>query len=75
MKNGKVVAGLCGNKSFASSFPADEDLYLEKVCTLSADGKMDGIVPNSMGAIIRMENVALIEFFESIQPSSRGDAK
>jgi Family of unknown function (DUF6338) len=64
MKDGRVIGGLYGPNSFASSFPAQEDLYIEKVCTMSADGKMEGVIAQSVGAIIRMENVALLEFFE-----------
>lgn len=75
MKDGRVIAGLYAGESFASSFPAEEDIYLEKVCSLSPDGKMQGIIPDSIGAIIRMENVALLEFFEISQPNGQENRK
>lgn len=65
LKDGRVFAGLYGENSSASSFPAEEDLYLEKLCRLSAEGKIEGVAPYSMGGIIRMEYVASLEFFES----------
>ncbi len=74
MKDGKVIAGLYGNDSFASSFPADEDIYVERVCMLSAEAKIEGLVTDSIGAIIRMENVALLEFFQISQPGRPGGA-
>ncbi len=74
MKDGKVIAGLYGNNSFASSFPAEEDIYVERVCMLSAEAKIEGLVTDSIGAIIRMENVALLEFFQVSQPGRPGGA-
>ena len=64
LKDGHVVAGLYGNNSFTSSFPADEDIYVERLCTLSAEGKITGLAKYSRGAIIRMENVVLLEFYD-----------
>jgi hypothetical protein len=64
LKDGQVVAGLYGQNSFASSFPAEEDIYLERLCELSAEGKILRLSMRSLGAIIRMENVRLMEFIE-----------
>ncbi|MFY9529324.1 MAG: DUF6338 family protein [Candidatus Acidiferrales bacterium] len=64
MKDGRVVAGLYRSNSFASSFPSEEDLYLEKLCKLSPQGKIEGVADFSMGGIIRMENVQLLELFD-----------
>ena len=61
--DGKVVAGLYSTNSFASSYADDQDLYLEKLCTLSSDGRMTGIVKQSEGAIIQMDQVRLLEFY------------
>jgi len=63
MKDGRVVAGLYGTKSFASSYPDEEDLYLQTLCTLSAEGEITGIVERSEGAILRMSEVSLLEFY------------
>jgi hypothetical protein len=64
LKSGQVVGGLYGPDSAASSYPADEELYLERMCELSPSGEMDRIVANSKGAIIRMVDVQLLEFFD-----------
>jgi hypothetical protein len=68
MKDGHVLAGWYGTNSFASSFPAEEDLYLEKTCNLSPEGRILQVRELSQGAIIRMEEVRMLEMFES--PSS-----
>ena len=65
LKGGKILAGFYGGRSFASSFPAAEDLYLEKICELSPDGKMTKTASKSLGAIIRMESVETLEFYEA----------
>lgn len=64
LKGGRVIAGLYGSNSFASSCPAEEDLYLEKICKLSAQGEIEGVAESSCGGIIQMENVETLEFFE-----------
>jgi hypothetical protein len=64
LKDGRIVAGLYGRDSFASSYPSEEDIYLEKLCSLSPEGKILGVAGYSRGAIIRMENVELLEFYE-----------
>jgi hypothetical protein len=68
LKDGRIFAGLYGEQSFASSFPAEEDLYLEKLCSLSPEGKIVEVAQYSLGGIIRIENVATLEFFESASP-------
>ena len=61
--DGKLVAGLFSTNSFASSYPDEQDLYLEKLCALSSDGRMTGIIEQSEGAIIHMDQVRLLEFY------------
>jgi hypothetical protein len=65
LKNGRTCAGFYGRNSFASSYPADEDLYLERLCSLTPEGKMAEIAPHTRGAIIRSENIVTLEFYES----------
>jgi Family of unknown function (DUF6338) len=64
LKSGGVVAGLYGSKSWASSAPAEQDIYLEKLCSLSPDGKMEKVRDGSLGGIIRMDEVEVLELFE-----------
>lgn len=63
LKDGRIVAGFYGSNSFASSYPDEEDLYLERLCSLSPEGKITGFVERSEGAILKMGEVSLIEFY------------
>jgi hypothetical protein len=74
MKDGHVLAGWYGVNSFASSFPAEEDLYLEKTCNLSPEGRILQVKEFSHGAIIRMEHVQLLEMYESSTSAPSGEA-
>ncbi len=64
LKGGRVFAGYFGENSYASSFPADEDIYLEKLCQTS-NGKIVEVAKLSTGGIIQMKNVETLEFFKS----------
>lgn len=70
MKSGRVVGGYYGSESFAASFPNQEDLYLELLCDMTPDGRLNGISPLTEGGIIRMEEVQLLEFFRYEPPKS-----
>ncbi|MGB6482231.1 MAG: DUF6338 family protein [Candidatus Acidiferrales bacterium] len=74
LKSGRIIGGYYGTNSFASSFPAEEDLYLEKLCDMTPDGRLNGITGFTLGGIIRMEDVQLLEFFEYV-PEERDDAE
>jgi len=64
LKSGRVIGGYFGTESLASSFPHEEDLYLELLCDMTPEGRLKGITPLTLGGIIRMEDVQLIEFFK-----------
>lgn len=66
LKGGRVIAGYFAPNSFASSFPSEEDLYLEKICKLSADGKIESVARYTAGGRIQMKNVETLELFESL---------
>ncbi len=63
-KSGKVMAGLFGPNSFASSFPHKRDLYIEKLLKLDQSGHVVELIDNSAGALVMMEDVERIQFFE-----------
>jgi hypothetical protein len=67
LKDGRIVAGWFGINSFASSFPHEEDIYLEKSRKVSPQGEIGDIDASSAGVIIRMENVQTLEFFEAVE--------
>jgi hypothetical protein len=64
LRSGRVIGGLYGSNSFASSYPSAEDLYLEQLCNMTPEGMMAGLTALTVGGIIRMENVELLELFE-----------
>jgi uncharacterized protein DUF6338 len=63
-KSGKVMAGLFGPNSFASSFPHKRDLYIEKLLRLDEHGHVLGLVDGSAGALVMMRDLERIQFFE-----------
>jgi Family of unknown function (DUF6338) len=63
-KSGQVMAGLYGPNSFASSFPQRQDVFIEKLLALDENAKVMGWKEDSAGALINMENLERIEFFE-----------
>jgi hypothetical protein len=63
-KSGQVLAGLFGPNSFAGSFPHRQDIYVEKLLSLDRRGKVEGLIENSAGALVRMDDLERIEFFE-----------
>ena len=59
-----VIATLKSGRVIGGSFPAAADLYIEKLCNMSPDGRVTSIASLTLGGIIRMEDVQLLEFFE-----------
>jgi len=62
LKNGDVIAGYYGTNSFASSAPADEQIYLEKKWILTEKGGFEREVNRSDGVIILTSEISHIEF-------------
>ncbi len=66
LKNGKMIAGLYGSESFASSDPEERDLYLQKAVRIDNDGnwvKLD----RSDGVLIKGDMIEYIEFIRDKQ--------
>lgn len=66
LKSGRVIGGYYGTESFASSFPHEEDLYLELLCDMTTEGRLNGVTPLTLGGIIPMKEVQLLEFFRYV---------
>ena len=64
LKNGKKVAGKFNSDSFASSYPAEEQLYLEEEWVLNEDDGFDRMVEQTAGIIVMPSEIALVEFRE-----------
>lgn len=62
LKDGSQVAGLFGTRSFASSEPAERDLYLESIFKIPDSGPWQ-VVQRSAGILIRADQISHIEFW------------
>lgn len=63
LKSGKMIGGWYGEDSFASSYPDEEQIYLEKVWKLDQTGVFLSEVDQTKGVIISSDEISSIEFF------------
>lgn len=63
LKNREKVAGYFGQNSYATSFPNQGDIYLEKIISLTEEGKFGDYIKSSNGIIIKKEDWEKIEFY------------
>lgn len=64
LKDGVQIAGEYSGKSFASSAPSPEQIYLEKCWKLNSDGDFDREQNQTDGVIILSTEISYIELFE-----------
>ncbi len=64
LKNGVRIGGRFGAKSYASSNPANEQIYLEEVWTLDQEGRFLKGVEGSRGIIVMQDEIRAVELFE-----------
>ncbi len=65
-KDREPVVGWFGTSSFASSYPNSQDIYIEGIYTTHGK-KLTGIKKNTMGILIKGEEILSIEFIEKNQ--------
>ena len=63
LRDGRKVGGTYGTGSFASSSPAEEQIYLEEVWALDNEGRFLRPVDRSCGIIIMTDQILAVEFF------------
>lgn len=63
LNNGEKLAGRYSFKSFASSDPANEQLYLEEQWLLNNDGGFERAVNSTSGVLITAHEILYIELF------------
>jgi len=61
LNDGTIIAGRYADKSFASSAPAAEQIYLEETWILNDNGGFDRAKNNTAGVIILSNTISLIE--------------
>ncbi len=62
LKDGRSIGGKFDTESFASSFPSEEQIYLEEVWYLE-NKKFKNPIPRSKGIIVLKDEISSIEFF------------
>ena len=67
LKNGKLIGGLYGGDSFASSFPNKEDMYLQEVWGVNEKGEFQQKIENTRGLWISKDFFDYIEFLDVIK--------
>lgn len=63
LKNGHLIGGLYAENSFASSFPNPQDLYLEEIWKVDANGRFIEKIERTRGLLIKDEEIEYLEFF------------
>jgi hypothetical protein len=63
IKDGRVIGGLYGPDSFASSYPEREDIYLEEIWKIDEEGKFLGKIADTKGLLINADIIEYIELF------------
>ena len=61
LKDGTIVAGFFGEKSFASSAPAQEQIYLEETWKLNENGGFEREIDSTAGVIVLSADISHIE--------------
>lgn len=64
LKDGTKIGGIYSEKSFTSSYPSNEQIYLEQVWKLDDKGAFDKPIERSNGIIILGSDISSIELFK-----------
>jgi hypothetical protein len=64
LKNGKMLGGFFGERSYASTFPQEPEIYVEEVWRVNEIGQFVEKVPGTAGAVVRQNDWERVEFFE-----------
>lgn len=63
LRDGRKIGGKYGTKSFVSSAPAAEQIYLEETWELNSDGGFERARTDSAGIMILAADIVTVEFF------------
>jgi hypothetical protein len=64
LKNGSIIGGTYSEKSFASSAPSEEQIYLEETWKINENGGFDRRKNGTAGVIVMASEIAYIELIE-----------
>lgn len=62
LKNGKKVGGKYSGKSFASSYPVEEQIYLEEAWILTDEGILERPIKGTAGVLVMASEISYLEF-------------
>jgi hypothetical protein len=63
LKDGTLLGGQVGNDSYAGLYPDSGYIYIEKTWKVSAEGKFEEAIADSLGAILRPGDYDFVELF------------
>jgi hypothetical protein len=63
LNNGRIIGGLYGLDSFASSYPEKEDVYLQEIWKVDEEGKFIEKIPDTRGLLVNHDVIEYIELF------------
>jgi hypothetical protein len=64
IKDGRIIGGLYGPDSFASSYPEKEDIYLQETWKIDGNGKFLKKIADTKGLLINPDTIEYIELFD-----------
>jgi len=64
LQDGRRIGGAFKPPAFASSFPADEQIYLSEAWVIDEEGGFGRRVAGSLGLLMDADDILLMEFFE-----------
>lgn len=73
--DGSRIGAAWGRRSWASGFPAEEDIYFEVVYSLSDEGEFLEAVPYSAGVLLKRADIRLIELTQFVPREESHDAE
>jgi hypothetical protein len=62
LKSGKMVGGKYSGKSFASSYPVEEQIYLEEAWIVTPEGVLERPIKRSAGVLVMASEISYLEF-------------
>ena len=64
MNDGRTVGGLYSGDSYASSYPSEEQVYIETQWLLGEDDEFIGAIDESAGVLLNARDIKTLEFYK-----------
>jgi len=73
LKNGNIIGGKYSEKSFASSSPAKEQIYLEETWIINSDGGFEREKDQTDGIIVMSDEILHLELIKYIMEEENNE--